>query len=242
MAHRLRIHLCVTVALIASPALAQGQEAPQDGDIVVTATRTETLASKTPIALTAIGAGRAARRGHSQPDAGSPTWFPTCRSTAPTGFRSRSAATSTDGTEKGDPSAAFLLDGVYIARPQAREVSFFDIERVEVLRGPQGTLFGRNTTAGAVQVISARPLDHFAASFDAAYGNFDAIQATAWSMCRSPAVSRCAARSITTAATGFVIQSPTSRPSSTPPRTICRPACRRCSARPRRQPSRQGRL
>ncbi|MBI1684121.1 TonB-dependent receptor plug domain-containing protein [Caulobacter hibisci] len=63
--------------------------------------------------------------------------------------------TSADATEKGDPSAAFILDGVYIARPQAQEVSFYDLDRVEVLRGPQGTLFGRNTTAGLLDAVSA---------------------------------------------------------------------------------------
>jgi len=180
MAYRLRTYLCISAALIASPALAQEQSAaPQDGDIVVTATRTESLASKTPIALTAIG-------GEGLRDAGisNPTQLadvvPNLSIDRGNGLQiTIRGVTSRDGTEKGDPSAAFLLDGIYIARPQAQEVSFFDIERVEVLRGPQGTLFGRNSTAGVVHVISARPVDHFAASVDATYGNFDTIQATA---------------------------------------------------------------
>jgi iron complex outermembrane receptor protein len=87
--------------------------------------------------------------------------------------------TSSDGTEKGDPSAAFMQDGVYIARPQAQEVSFFDIARVEVLRGPQGTLYGRNTTAGAINLITNRPtLDRLSGTFDAAYGNYNNTQIT----------------------------------------------------------------
>lgn len=210
MAHRLRIHLCVTAALIASPTFAQGQETPQDGDIVVTATRTETLASKTPIALTAIGAEGLRDAGISNPTQLADV-VPNLSIDRANGLQiTIRGVTSTDGTEKGDPSAAFLLDGVYIARPQAQEVSFFDIERVEVLRGPQGTLFGRNTTAGAVQVISARPLDHFAASFDAAYGNFDAIQATA--MVNVPVTSGFALRGAVNydRRDSFVIQSPTS--------------------------------
>ena len=88
--------------------------------------------------------------------------------------------TSTDTTEKGDPSAAFMLDGVYIARPQAQEASFYDIARVEVLRGPQGTLYGRNTTAGLVNVITNRPtFDEFGGSVNLAAGNEGAVQTTA---------------------------------------------------------------
>ncbi|MFN3458902.1 MAG: TonB-dependent receptor plug domain-containing protein [Novosphingobium sp.] len=86
--------------------------------------------------------------------------------------------TSTDGTEKGDPSAAFMQDGIYIARPQVQEVSFFDIGRIEVLRGPQGTLYGRNTTAGVVNLISAKPkLGKFEGSVDLTYGNYNTFQA-----------------------------------------------------------------
>jgi iron complex outermembrane receptor protein len=81
--------------------------------------------------------------------------------------------TSTDGTEKGDPSAAFLLDGIYIARPQDQKGAFFDVAQVEVLRGPQGTLYGRNTTAGVVNVQSARPKAKWEGSFDAKVGNLN---------------------------------------------------------------------
>ena len=180
MTNRFRIQLFVSAALLATPAFAQDTDIePQEGDIVVTATRTQSLASKTPIALTAIG-------GEGLRDAGvsNPTQLadlvPNLSIDRGNGLQiTIRGVTSRDGTEKGDPSAAFLLDGIYIARPQAQEVSFFDLERVEVLRGPQGTLFGRNSTAGVVHVISARPVDHFAASVDATYGNFDTVQATA---------------------------------------------------------------
>lgn len=175
----LRVYLCVTAALIATPAFAQDQAAASDDDIVVTATRTESLASKTPIALTAIGSEGLRDAGITNPTALA-DMVPNLSIDRANGLQiTIRGVTSTDGTEKGDPSAAFLLDGIYIARPQAQEVSFYDIERVEVLRGPQGTLFGRNTTAGVVHVISARPTDKFGASFDATYGSFDTIQATA---------------------------------------------------------------
>jgi iron complex outermembrane receptor protein len=86
---------------------------------------------------------------------------------------------STDNTEKGDPSASFLQDGIYIARSQAQEVSFFDLEQVEILRGPQGTLYGRNATAGIINILSAKPtMDDFYGSVEGTVGDYGKIQTT----------------------------------------------------------------
>lgn len=87
---------------------------------------------------------------------------------------------SGDTTEKGDPSTAFSVDGIYIARPQEQGLAFYDVERVEVLRGPQGTLYGRNATAGAINVITARPqLDTYAASATVDFGNYSSKRVNA---------------------------------------------------------------
>lgn len=72
-----------------------------------------------------------------------------------------------------DPSAAFYVDGVYIARPAAQLGSFYDVERVEVLRGPQGALYGRNATAGAVNLITNAPTADFSGYLDETVGNYD---------------------------------------------------------------------
>lgn len=75
-----------------------------------------------------------------------------------------------------DPAIAFNYDGVYVGRPTSTSGAFYDLERVEVLKGPQGTLYGRNATAGAVNVIPVRPkLGEFGGFASASYGNYEAV-------------------------------------------------------------------
>jgi iron complex outermembrane recepter protein len=172
MKHTLLAGAAMILTLSSGQAWAQDAAEVDDGDIVVTATRSETLLSKTPIAMTAITADGLRDAGIT--DARSLNDAVPNLAISENGDSARISirgVTSTDLTEKGDPSAAFLLDGIYIARPIEVLNGFFDLERVEVLRGPQGTLYGRNTTAGVINLISARPKDEFQASVDGAYGN-----------------------------------------------------------------------
>lgn len=76
-----------------------------------------------------------------------------------------------------DPGVGFYLDGVYLARPAATALDFIDIQQIEVLRGPQGTLFGKNTTAGAFNITSRLPSFLPGANFELSYGNYGYIQA-----------------------------------------------------------------
>ncbi len=76
-----------------------------------------------------------------------------------------------------DPGVGFYLDGVYIARPAAAWLDFVDIDQIEVLRGPQGTLFGKNTTAGAFNITSRLPQFNPEATVEVSYGNLGFIQA-----------------------------------------------------------------
>jgi iron complex outermembrane receptor protein len=78
-----------------------------------------------------------------------------------------------------DPGVGFYVDGVYFARPAATTLDFIDIEQVEVLRGPQGTLFGKNTTAGAFNVTTRAASFTPGANFEVSYGNYGFIQAKA---------------------------------------------------------------
>jgi iron complex outermembrane receptor protein len=81
-----------------------------------------------------------------------------------------------DGIE---PGVGMYIDGVFYARPAAATLDFLDVEQVEVLRGPQGTLFGKNTTAGAINITTKKPSFTSGAEAEINYGNLDYVQAKA---------------------------------------------------------------
>lgn len=178
-----RALLATSAILAVAPFSAHAQEAPDSAepvsngdDIVVTAQRDKSLVSKTPIAMTAITGEALASKGVNDP-LKLAALVPNLEINRFYGLQiTIRGITSSNMFAQGDPSAAFLLDGVYIARPAVQDANFYDVERVEVLRGPQGTLYGRNSTAGVVNVISTRPtLDKVKGYLNASYGNYDAL-------------------------------------------------------------------
>ena len=71
-----------------------------------------------------------------------------------------------------DPPVGTYVDDVYITRQNVNNVALFDVERIEVLRGPQGTLYGRNTTGGAISVVMKKPSDTMQGYVEAGAGRF----------------------------------------------------------------------
>jgi iron complex outermembrane receptor protein len=149
-------------------------------EVSVTAQRAPALESKTPVAMSALSADQLTDAGIDNPS-GIGARLPNVElDNLADGLRiTIRGVSNADTTEKGDPSAAFLLDGIYIARPQIQNLSFYDLERVEVLRGPQGTLYGRNSTAGVVNVISKTPVNKFEAWLAAEIGNYNSRKVSA---------------------------------------------------------------
>ena len=90
------------------------------------------------------------------------------------GSNTLSVSAANDGIESG---VGFYVDGVYHGRPATAAFDFTDIERVEILRGPQGTLFGKNTAAGAIQILSRAPTFTPEASGEVSFGSDDFMQA-----------------------------------------------------------------
>jgi iron complex outermembrane recepter protein len=155
----------------AGPALAQdagqAQQAPQEGshvdsatgDIVVTALKRSESVLKVPAAISVLAGGDLKTVGvNSVTDL--QNLVPNVNiGNGPYGTNvAIRGVTSSDQTSKGELGVAFNIDGAYVGRGQEQGVAFFDIDRIEVLRGPQGTLYGRSATGGAINIITKKPV------------------------------------------------------------------------------------
>ncbi|RJG14781.1 TonB-dependent receptor [Massilia cavernae] len=164
---------------VMAPTQAAGQEQSDASagaiqEVIVTAQRVAQPASKTPLALSVVSGDDLKNAGAM--NAASLTDLVPNVQIANNGGAMEIAirgVSSADNTEKGDPSASFNIDGVNLARPQSAGIAFYDLERIEVLRGPQGTLYGRNATAGAVNLITNKPGSRFEGNVALQMGNYD---------------------------------------------------------------------
>lgn len=185
MKNRAIVATSVLALAAAQPAFAQtadktSPEANPDGvaDIVVTAQKRSERLQDVPIAITAITANDIQKRRtldlvdlsnqapslqiKSDDNGANPRIF-----IRGVGVNDFNPATNS--------AVGIYSDGVYVASPLAQRLAFFDLQQVEVLRGPQGTLYGRNTTGGAINVTSRLPGNDFEADLSAEYGRFNSV-------------------------------------------------------------------
>ena len=176
----------------AAPALAQdaSQSTPTTADdnsdvglnvVVVTAQRREESVQDVPIAISAFDEGELARRGVTSALEVA-QYVPNLVGLNNTGLGSANAyylrgLGNTETIPTFDPPVGTYVDDIYLSRQNANNLSLFDVQRIEVLRGPQGTLFGRNTTGGAVNVFLKDPENRVGGYVEAGYGSYDQIMA-----------------------------------------------------------------
>ncbi|MGB3471178.1 MAG: TonB-dependent receptor [Erythrobacter sp.] len=180
----------VALAAIPSAALAQDSEAEEGAEeqsgvasIIVTAQRREESVQDVPIAITAFNQEELSRRGIANALEVA-QFVPNLVGLNNTGLGTANAyylrgIGNTESIATFDPPIGTYVDDIYLSRQNANNLSFFDVNRVEVLRGPQGTLFGRNTTGGAVNVYMSKPGDEFAGYAEVGYGSYDQYLARA---------------------------------------------------------------
>ena len=145
--------------------------------VIVTAQKRPETVQKTPLAITAINGEEIRESGirNLKDLTGLIPNVQINQNAAATEITIR-GITSTNNTEIGDPAAGFHVDGVFFGRPEAAGAAFYDVSRVEVLRGPQGTLWGRNTTAGTINVITNKPQNKFEGAAMLEIGNFSSVR------------------------------------------------------------------
>ena len=178
--------MSVGAILIGCPAVAMAQDAAQanegevGSEIIVTATKRAASLKDIPASISAIGSMDIATRGVSSTEdlVGQ---IPNLQLSAQTGAVLVSIRGVGLGVETAaaEPGVAIHLDGVYQPRATTTLLAGLDLERIEVLRGPQGTLYGRNATGGAINFISKRPTNDFEGEASIAVGNYDLISGKA---------------------------------------------------------------
>ncbi|WP_072382428.1 TonB-dependent receptor [Novosphingobium sp. NDB2Meth1] len=188
---RTTVSLAVLAAAMATPALAQNapqaqaEAAPEGGiaEIVVTAQKRAENVQDVPIAISAFTAGALQERAVTSVAALS-NLAPNVTLDAGTPFSGSTAVLSAyirgiganDFAFNIDPGVGIYLDGVYLARSVGANQDLPDVERIEVLKGPQGTLFGRNTIGGAISIVTHDPGKEFSFKGDVTVGRFSLVQ------------------------------------------------------------------
>ncbi|WP_380873949.1 TonB-dependent receptor [Sphingomonas sp. DBB INV C78] len=183
----MRAALCcgafVSSGIVAFPALAQDSATTGGGleEIVVTAQKREERLQDTPLAVSAVTADTIEARGIT--DVSNLTAIAPSITVTTAPASSSNTTIFIRGVGNGEPiltadaPVSLYVDGIVLGRSTGAVFDLVDLERIEVLRGPQGTLYGRNTIGGAVNLITAKPADEFGGSLKFSYGSFNQWQA-----------------------------------------------------------------
>jgi len=175
------VALAVTLALGSTSAV-QAQEAAAAqqrtlDEVIVTAQRRQETVQEIPIAVSAFSSDQLNRLGVTEA-LDMTKLVPNFYGSNNTGLGTANVYSirglnNTESIATFDPPVGSYIDDIYVSRQNANNFTLFDVERIEVLRGPQGTLFGRNTTGGAVNVIMRRPAEELGGFVEMGFGRFN---------------------------------------------------------------------
>lgn len=173
---------CLTMPMMAQ-AQTDTDQATQYDEIIVSARRRKESIQDTPIAMTALPASQLEAKGAinlGDLQGAAPNVLITQQNSGPSAANiSIRGLTFADVEKSYDPTVAVVVDGVFIGTSTGQFFDFFDIEQLEVLRGPQGTLFGRNTIGGVINLRRTKPTFESGAKVDFSYGSFNTMAARA---------------------------------------------------------------
>ncbi|KWV92420.1 hypothetical protein AUC45_13510 [Erythrobacter sp. YT30] len=171
----MRTLLLTSVATIPAQALAQDEDSSSGNQIIVTAQKVEQRAQDVPITISATTGERIEELGVTDLDEFSnyvPGLLIQEQSANNPGVVIR-GITSDSGSSQQGPRVTLYYNGVDISRSRGSYQAIYDLERVEVIKGPQATLFGTASAVGAISLVSARPREGFSGEITGGYGNFD---------------------------------------------------------------------
>jgi len=170
--------LAVPAAAQTGPASDRGPGAGEPADIVVTANKRSERLQDVPIAISAL-ADKDVQNRHITSALDLNNIVPGLRLTTSDAAANPKIFIRGVGLSDFNPGSAsgvgIYVDGVYVGSPLAQLAGFYDIDRIEVLRGPQGTLYGRNTTGGAINVITKRPTWKYTGDASVDYGEYSSV-------------------------------------------------------------------
>lgn len=166
-------------AQTATPQAIAEEENAGLAEIIVTAQRREENLQKAAIAVSAVSPDQLVRGGVTDPTqlTNLVPSLQIAKAAGPYALFYLRGVGNFNANALSDSAIAFNIDGVFVARPSSTGGVLYDIDRIEVLKGPQGTLYGRNATGGAINIITRKPeLGKFGGDASVSYGNYDAIQ------------------------------------------------------------------
>lgn len=167
-------------ATAVAPSSAETTRVAQGDEIIVTAQKRAENIQDVPISIQAFSGSQLEKSGVSdvlQLTKVTPS-FTTTRQSSPSSIRMNIRGVGATTQSAVEPSVATFVDDIYVSRPGALVAAFYDVEAVEVLRGPQGTLFGRNASVGAVSIHNRKPSDDLSMDVSAQAASYNSYELT----------------------------------------------------------------